>query len=314
MSTWRQFEILAETIYGELSPSAQVVLNDHIRGKLSEIDRQIDVSIRWQDNGQEYLTIVDTKDYRRPADVPDVGQFAELVHDVQASGGILVCASGFTKAAHTYARNRGLQLHNLHDAQSVRWSHALTIPILWTDLTPNVSFHMLGRFEAGDQISGQDDSYYAVSAAGERRQISVLATFAHLWNDGLAERSVGPTHRIHSREPVEVKVIDINGAVSWRPLIDPQIVYEVASRSWLGQFQPSECRGLIDHLDDNAFVVSHLPIGQVPAKRDESWVVIDDPSNLAVTLKGTFVTTEHVVHLDPNSAEFSDFWARYLGS
>ncbi len=41
-------------------------------GHESETDRQIDVSIRWSDCDQEYVTIVQTKDWSSPADLPAI--------------------------------------------------------------------------------------------------------------------------------------------------------------------------------------------------------------------------------------------------
>ena len=131
MSDWEEFEKLAEKIFKELHNSAVIKHNDKIFGRQTQKHRQIDVSIRWNSNGSDYLTIVQTKDYKSPADINEVGEFLSVVNDVCASSGILVCNSGFTKDANTYARNVGISLLNLHDALSAKWSRKLTIPILW---------------------------------------------------------------------------------------------------------------------------------------------------------------------------------------
>src|SRR5262245_61352883 len=44
------------------------------------------------------------------------------------------------------------------------------------------------------------------------------------------------------------------------------------SAAWLSQFTPDECRGLVDYLDGEAFIASHLPVGQIPVERDHRWV------------------------------------------
>jgi len=156
MARWTEFEQLAAKILAELQPDAKVEWNDHIRGHLTETDRQIDVSIRWSDQGSDYLTIVQAKDTGTPADIGVVDEFVSVIRDVQANRGILVCRSGFSSAAHTYARNCGISLINLHDAQSINWSRELTIPILWTELTPNISLDVVAHFEAGDTIPTGD--------------------------------------------------------------------------------------------------------------------------------------------------------------
>lgn len=119
MKPWKQFEKLAEQIYGELSPDATVKWNDHIQGVDSQTARQIDVSIRWTLEGQDRLVIVQVKNWNHKADVKAVGEFSSVIQDVRANGGILVCKSGFTNNALRYGRNIGIRLHNLHDAQKL---------------------------------------------------------------------------------------------------------------------------------------------------------------------------------------------------
>jgi hypothetical protein len=133
---WADFESLAETILGELQPLAEVKLNDFIDGHLSGTKRQIDVSIRWSSGADNYLTLVQAKDTGRPADIKVVDEFLSVIRDVKATGGILICRSGFTRTAYTYARKCGISLLNLHDAQSTNWSLRLTVPIIWVELTP----------------------------------------------------------------------------------------------------------------------------------------------------------------------------------
>src|SRR5262245_3629558 len=120
--TWRDFERLAARIYTELVPKgAQVLHNDHIRGHLSGIDRQIDVSIRVEMAGHVFLTVVQAKDFSAAADVNTVGEFATVVEDVRANKGVLICRSGFTEAAQSLARSKGIDLCNIHDAESQKW-------------------------------------------------------------------------------------------------------------------------------------------------------------------------------------------------
>jgi hypothetical protein len=106
MTDWKGFERLAERIARDLAPDATVTWDDHLPGRISETSRQIDVSIWWSDGDGEHLTIVQAKDWGTPADVNAVGAFAAVVEDVEATRGIMVCRSGFTQTAKTYARNK----------------------------------------------------------------------------------------------------------------------------------------------------------------------------------------------------------------
>jgi hypothetical protein len=303
MANWKGFERLAERIARDLAPSAQVTWNDHLPGQESETDRQIDVSIRWRDGDREYMTIVQTKDWSTPADLVAVGEFAAVVEDVRATRGIMVCRSGFTEKAKTYARNKGIGLYNLHDAESQDWRLQLTIPLLWVDLHPEVRFNCQSYFDAGESLL-LDDGVPILSTDPGKSRINMFSTFERVWNGGAIPRTPGRLHSLGSSEPVSVLIEDTSGNKLWRPT-EFEMLYEVDYRAWLGQFRPAECRGLVDYLDDNAFIASHLPIGQIPVERDERWVEIDDPDEVALNTRGTLVTTTGFEIL-PGSAKVND--------
>jgi hypothetical protein len=289
MSDWRGFERLAERIALDLAPStAMIIWDDHLPGQISEIDRQIDVSIRWPDGDEQYLTIVQAKDWGDPADLPAVGEFASVVEDVGATRGVMVCRSGFTHGAKTYARNKGIGLYNLHDAESQNWRLELTIPLLWVDLHPSGQFSCSVHLVKGESLP-LDNGFPVLFTHPGGPRINPVTVFERLWNARAIPDTSSKQHEIQSA-PLSVPVQDTNGETVWRSA-NLQMVYEVDRKAWLGQFTPDECRGLVDYLDDNAFIASHLPVGQIPVERDERWVEIDDPDEVALNTRGTVVTT-----------------------
>jgi len=58
---WKDFELLAKQICDELDGSAEVTWDDHIMGHQTQIPRQIDVSIKWDDEGTSRLAVVQAK-------------------------------------------------------------------------------------------------------------------------------------------------------------------------------------------------------------------------------------------------------------
>jgi len=260
MTRWRQFERLAEKIMQDLAPHAKVKWNDRIVGQDSETERQIDVSVRWKDGDEQHLLIIDAKDWAEPVDIGDVEKFAGLVRDVRASNSTLVCNAGFTRQALTYAKNLGIGLCNLHDAESRDWSRDLPIPIAWVDLTPQVQIVSETWFDAGDQVRADEKFPFILSpddgSAAELRpsskKINVLGTFARVWNTGAVPRTVGAIHRVRDERPLRVLVRDASGVMRWRSVRRFTLVYTVQRSSWLGQFRPNRCRGLIDYLDERA--------------------------------------------------------------
>ena len=311
---WRKFERLAEKIMQDLAPQAQVTWDDRIPGEDSEIERQIDVSVRWTDGDESHLLIIDAKDWSRPADVGDIEKFAGMVKDVRASRGILVCNAGFSQAAHTYARKLGVGLCNLHDAESRDWSRDLTIPIVWSELTPQVRISAESWFAAGDVVQGDDkfplilspDDGSASELGSSFAKIDAFGTFARVWNAGEILRAVGPVHGVRDTRPLRVLVRDAAGIMRWRSMKNFALTYTVEQTAWLGQFRPAQCRGLIDYLDGAAFVASYLPIDEIPIVRDASWDRIDDPNDVALSIRGTVVTTTMVRFLDGATGEARD--------
>ncbi len=307
---WREFEILAETILTELQPYAAVKRNDFIQGHLTETKRQIDVSIRWSDGANSYLTIVQAKDHGRRADIKVVDEFLSVIRDVKATGGILICRSGFTQSAHTYARNSGVSLLNLHDAKSTNWSLQLTVPIVWIELTPKMMIRHKVYFEAGDSVPTDDPLGAPLTTDGVSR-INPISTFEKYWNGPDAKRDVGVVHNLTSDKPVQAFVRAADGTIQLRPVLDYAMVYTVERQSWLGRFQPADCRGLIDYLDGQAFTASYLPLSEIPVQRDEQWEKIDDPAQVVVSTRGTIVTTAHILFVQGSKVEKLNF--SYLG-
>jgi Restriction endonuclease len=293
-----EFEQLLAKIVAELEPSAVVTWDDHIKGKLSGRKRQIDVSIRRDEPA--FLGIIDAKDYTRPASIERIDALTGVMRDVGANYGALACSGGFAKSIHTYARNCGISLFNVHDAQSVNWSLELNIPILWSELMPLVQIGGAPYYEAGDTIVMDDPRGIQVTIDGGKTLVDPLSTFERYWNGPTANRTLGMRHHLTSDEPVEAVVIDAAGERQLRDVEGYVIVYTVQSTVWLGKFQPAECRGLVDVLDEQAFAVSHLPDTAIPMQRDDSWELVEEPDKLAATPRGTVVVcAQPVLVSDP---------------
>lgn len=303
MPDWIEAEHLAEQIYSELLGFATVRWNDHIYGLHSESHRQIDVSIRWTFNGIERLAIVPVKDWAKRPDVNDVGSFSAVVNDVRASQGIMVSRRGFSSTARTFARNRGIQLHSLHDAQSAQWRKALTIPLLWVEWSVGFDINMTARFEGGDQFNLNS----LKSASGA----SIWEQFRDCWNAGSLARQNDVTNEFEPELPALVEANRSDGSREIRPVHRVSCRYKPVANYWLGQLKPEDCRGVVDYLQGDSFYVSHLPFTELPIARDDKWKKITDPGRVAVDTKGTIVTMEFAgVDNEPTTV---DGVARWLG-
>jgi hypothetical protein len=302
---WKEFEKLTAKIIEELSPNARIKWNDKIKGRKTQDERQIDVSIRFRKFDKDFLVIVQARDRSKAADINAVGEFASVIDDVSASRGILVCRSGFTKRALAYARNIGIELINIHDAESKKWKLEISIPILWTELKPTVNFGTEVKLDAGDQVRGDSKGPILSFDEGKTR-VNFISTFAQNWNKGLIPKAIDQTHNLVDPRKLQMLVIDKNGKKVWRDGGAGKMTYTVAQLSWLGFVKPEKCRGIIDHLKKNAFIASYLPINQIPLKREGDWIQVEDPSKLAINPLGTIITTSVIEFLDPQTGKIEN--------
>ncbi len=125
---WKRFEALVAKLQQEFSPNAKVTHNDKIMGQHSGVERQIDISVRKTVGQFNILIVIDCKDYSKPVDVKGMEEFFGLVNDVGANKGAIVSSGGFTKAARTRARDAGVDIYTLVDAEDHDWRSDIAIP------------------------------------------------------------------------------------------------------------------------------------------------------------------------------------------
>jgi len=309
---WLDLETLAHRIYSELEPGAQVTHDDHLRGRLSGELRQIDVSIRSQVAGHEILTIIDTKDYGHPAGIGEVDEFAGKVDDVGAHKGVLICRSGFTGPALLSARSRGIDLCQVHDASTRRWSLDVRLPFLWVDLTPRATFKVGATLLGGDSFP-KDPFEWAIVVDGGTRRLLLRETFESAWNRGDLPRDLGRVHNVVDRDRAggrQFAVIDSDGKVALRPVDEVLISYEVERKAYLGYLTPAQCRG-IQH-PDGRFVASYVALADLPLARDPGWPEVD-PENLPIAL-GTTVITSETFEIDLGSGTVHEVFMNFGGA
>jgi hypothetical protein len=113
-----------------------------------------------------------------------------------------------------------------------------------------------------------------------------------------------------SAQPVSAFVLDSSGRPRLREVCEYGLSYHVERQLWWGKFAPRQSRGLIDYLDGQAFVASHLPDRTIPHQRDENWELIEDPDRFAITARGTVVVCNAPVVIGNGAVE--DLDVKYL--
>lgn len=302
---WKEFEELAANILEAITSESKVVLDDRIYGHLTQQKRQIDVSIRSKIGNRDILAIVQARDHKKPADINDVGEFESVIRDVRATKGILICKGGFTEKAKIYAKNIGIDLLNLHDAQSKNWNLEIQLPVLWaefkTDLFLDLEIDSPEPLIA--EINSMDNSYFLTEDAG-KSYVNLISTFNRWWNDGSIPKIPNHVHKINMSQEFHIKAMrESDNQTVWIPVTKLSFVYEIKPIKYLlGYFQPSELKGVIDYHDDEAFIASHLPpLDEIPKIPEKDWVEIKDPKTLPIDIKGTILSVRAIQEFNANS-------------
>jgi restriction endonuclease len=96
---WKRYEESVQNLLASLDGKAEVVRNRRIRGRLSQVGRQVDVWVRGAVVGVEIVVAVECKRHRRPMNIGVIDEFAGKLLDLGADRGIVYSYSGFTSAA-----------------------------------------------------------------------------------------------------------------------------------------------------------------------------------------------------------------------
>jgi len=301
MSDWLDFEKLIAGIYQTVSPKAVVKHNDSIQGKDSDIGRQIDISIRFKEAGCEFLIIVQAKNYKRPADINVVGEFASVIKDVRASKGVLICNAGFTKGAEQQAISLGIDLCSAHDAEVKNWQTTLTIPVVWENIIPHATYIFKAYLDAGDSIS-RNPSEWVLSYDNGKTKLDLIGTFIRAWNNKEIPQDSGKTHNILMQEGENLKLLVSRN--KWQPVNDLRCIYFVERNVYRKDVTTGEFTGLRNYLTGN-LEIQKLGVKIPPLDPEEGWIHLDQSlidlvlkESLVITLQGPVIHSDQVIATD----------------
>lgn len=251
MNNWKEYESLIYKIYKELEPHATVRLRDKIRGYLSGIHREIDVSIRSNVAGHDILIIIQAKDHKKRSDVNIIGEFAAVIEDLRASKGILISSAGFTKAGRELAKSKGIDVCSAHDGLSRQWKIDIKVPVIRK--STSVKYNIKGNFVATEEFLANarggmsiDEFWYTaefVMSGG--RTTTLIDEFIRRWEDNSIEKTNGKHHIDFG----EVETLIIKNAPV--PANSFKLEYEIKEKNYFKFFTPVEYRGIKNYLTEN---------------------------------------------------------------
>lgn len=276
---YRELEILVAKIQKQLAPDAEVLHDQKLSGRHSNVKRQIDVLVRQRIGQYEMTIVIDCKDYNKPVDTKGVEEFHGLVTDVGANKGVMVCPKGFSEAAKNTATAYQIDLYSPVDTDPHKWQVAVTVPATFEHRTAKFAFRL--RMSAPLPFRMHPDKVAHETAFTEDgAQLGTLMDAAlKRWNEDDYPHDLG----LHSDLPVfptETVLLD-NGYGILAP-VDIRVNVLVVSRTYFGHLPISQISGFLDAhtglVISNAFEVNILD----PDTVENSWLPVTHETELPV--------------------------------
>ena len=282
MKSGEEYELFVYEKFKRLYVDADVKHDERIDGKLSGIKVQIDVSIKFNHAGTEYLYVVECKDWKARTDIKVLRQFAGVMEDVGASKGFLLCTSGFAETNHRYASCKGIELFTIEDINSDKWKAQVEIPIIYKRNT--VEFKLVERF-----VVTETDALARVIA----ESLAIVPSFSAVSLDfGATEIDLGEWIDFHIQKNgfnvasggsldmwdpyLCILVLD-----EWVPIKSLKLEFIVSTTHYLRYVTPDEYDQLSDHVSRTVHPLN-VVIKDIPFDITEGAAEIDE-SEIPVT-------------------------------
>jgi hypothetical protein len=271
-----EYEQFVYDKFKRLFVDSVVTKNDHISGRFSGLDREIDVSVRMRVGSEQLLYIAQCKDWKTPVDIKVLGEFSAVIQDVQAAKGFLLCTSGFAQSNHQYARTLGIELITIEDIKSDKWKTNVQIPFLYIrknnhykvvlGITPNEALveknreDLVIRLTAGTPLTNDGGATTVRFQDYVSNSIQMLGATLVIG----AERDIGQPN-------LHILVADV-----WAPC--SQFLFTLLSitkKYYLKYLTPDEYSHLRDHVRGTTLPL-HIVLKNVGIAFDESFVELPD--------------------------------------
>lgn len=126
----KEFQDIIADIQSQLSKDSEVKSPDYIMGVVTNIKREVDVSIRSRIGLHDILTVIECRDHERPVDVTYIEQMVTKRDDVRANKLIVISRNGFTQTASDLARIRGIELLKFGDSEDFNWDEFISTRVI----------------------------------------------------------------------------------------------------------------------------------------------------------------------------------------
>ncbi|HYD62633.1 MAG TPA: restriction endonuclease [Noviherbaspirillum sp.] len=275
---WRTLEELVLKIQKGLAPAAAVEHDKKIIGRITGVERQIDVWVT-QNIGQYSMSIaIDCKATKRPTDTKCVEEFHGLVKDVGASKGVLVCPAGFTATAKKTAKHYMIELYRPVDTGDHKWKVRANLPALCDFRGAAISFGI--RTSAPMPFAIREHVAYMKVFDKEKSALgTALEVATKRWNSGDYPTAPGVHDDLDIFGDTETYVD--NGYGEMAP-VRLYVGLEVKQQLYFGNLPIDQISGFLN-VQTGSVVTNSFAVGLLtPSAVESTWKRVADVESLPV--------------------------------
>jgi hypothetical protein len=282
-SKWKKFEEAVASIQKNIAPGARITNNEKIKGK-SGTDRQIDIVIRYNIGQYSILVIADCKDWKNPVDIGNVGQFIDMVEDVGANKGALICNAGFTEGARNRAKEKGIDLLKVIDTENPDIKLKISFPAL-CDFRRIKTFNFRFRHSAPTHFAmpACDPRYVEIYKQDHSFNDILVNLLTKAWKSGKFPLEIGEHKNLKFIE--EDAYTKVNNTFYGPVEITAGIV--VKRKLFFGNIPLKKGQGFTNEVT-GGFSTNSIEFGLDVVEIGKTWREISDPSDLAIQPTFTF--------------------------
>lgn len=275
--------------FERLYPEAAGRVRDKLPGRISGIQREIDVSIRQTVVWVDLLYVVQCKDWETPTDINVLGEFNLTMQDVGAHKGFLMCTSGFAKTNHKAAAALGIELVTMDDIQSEQWHVDVQLPMVYRRNIP--TFRLTFAVTANQQFV---DRYYATGVELSLTTSTPLSTNAGVTARGLKqfidEEIEARAADVADADQVDLLLPGLHALMAsvWLPCSELAVEVIVAKEIYLRYVVPDEYSQLRDHVR-NTTLPLHIKVNSVPLQLDGTYTRVQEGDLPAIGLTDLWI-------------------------
>jgi len=276
-SKWKKFEEAVASIQKNIVPGARITNDEKIKGKSGTV-RQIDIVIRYNIGQYSILVIADCKDWKNPVDIGDVGQFIDMVEDVRANKGALICNTGFTEGARNRAKEKGIDLLTVIDTENPDIKLKIGFPAL-CDFRRIETFNFCFRHSASTPFAmpACDPRYIEIYKQDHSFNDILINLLVKAWNSGKLPLEIGEYKNLKFIE--EDAFTKVNN-IFYGP-VEITAAIAVKRKLFFGNIPLEKGQGFTNEVT-GGFTTNSIEFGLDVVEVEKTWQEISDPIELAI--------------------------------